>query len=257
MRPILFRLGDFAVPSFWVMAFLGFFAAFLVVRSEIRRGGHDERYAYDIILYAYIGGWVGARLFIIPTGWVYFVEDPIAFLLSSSGWVWYGGLVGGATALCLWARHEQFSLAVVADMAAPALAIGLGIGRIGCQLAGDGDYGVPSDLPWAMSYPNGVVPTIERVHPAPLYEMLGCLLIFAYLWRRRIRPHASGDLFGRYLVLAAILRFLIECVRRNPDWLLGLTTAQWMSIGVALVGAEIVRRRHGAPPAPATVTGRA
>lgn len=242
MRPILFEFGGIAVSSFWTMAFLGFFVSFLVVRSEIRRGGYDERYAYDIILWAYVGGWVGARLFVIPAGWQYFVEDPFAFLLSSSGWVWYGGVIGGATAVVLWAWHERFPLPVTADIAGLALAIGLGIGRIGCQLSGDGDYGVPTDLPWAMSYPDGTVPTTERVHPAPLYEMLGSFLIFGYLWRRRARSAPSGDLFGRYLMLAAVLRLLIEGVRRNPHWLFGLTTAQWFSLAAVAIGLLIIWR---------------
>jgi len=192
-------------------------------------------------LYAYIGGWVGARLFLIPTGWDYFTTDPISFLLSSSGWVWYGGLIGGTVAAGMLAKRRKLSLLLLADIAAPALAMGLAIGRIGCQLAGDGDYGVPTDLPWGMSYPNGVVPTTERVHPAPVYEMLACFAIFAYLWRRRLHNPPTGDLFGRYLVLTALVRFLIEFVRRNPAWLVGLTTAQWMSIGLSLFGVLLVR----------------
>jgi phosphatidylglycerol:prolipoprotein diacylglycerol transferase len=241
MRPTLFHLGEIAVPSFWVMAFLGFFGSFLVLRSELVRRGYDDRLAYDMILWAYIGGWVGARLFIIPSAWDYFTEDPIAFLLSSSGWVWYGGLIGGAVAVCLWARRVKFPLLTLADMAGPALAVGLGIGRIGCQLAGDGDYGVPTELPWGMSYPDGVVPTTDRVHPAPVYEMVGCFALFGYLWQRRATA-PPGDLFGRYLIGAGGLRFAIEFVRRNPAWLFGLTTAQWMSIGAMIVGSWFVRR---------------
>jgi len=242
MRPILFHIGDIAVPSFWVTAFSGFLAAFLIVRSEVLRRGHDVELAYDMILYAYVGGWVGARLFLIPTAWDYFVKDPFAFLLSSSGWVWYGGLIGGAIGDWLVARRWKLSMLLLADIAAPALAMGLAIGRIGCQLAGDGDYGVPTDLPWGMSYPDGVVPTTERVHPAPIYEMLACFAIFAYLWRRRRVSLPVGDAFGRYVILSAIVRFLVEFVRRNPAWLVGLTTAQWMSIGLALVGVGVLRR---------------
>jgi len=241
MRPILFHLGELAVPSFWAAAFAGFLVAFLLLRSDVLRRGYDVDLAYDLTLYAYIGGWVGARLFLIPTGWQYFTEDPLSFLLSSSGWVWYGGLIGGVVAAEILARRRRLRFLTLADIAAPALAMGLAIGRIGCQLSGDGDYGVPTDLPWGMSYPEGVVPTTERVHPAPLYEMLACLAIFAYLWRRRLSNPPTGDLFGRYLVLSAIVRFLIEFVRRNPDWLIGLTTAQWMSIGLAAFGVVLVR----------------
>jgi phosphatidylglycerol---prolipoprotein diacylglyceryl transferase len=133
---------------------------------------------------------------------------------------------------------------VLADIVAPALALGLGIGRIGCQLAGDGDYGVPTDLPWAMSYPEGVVPTTQRVHPTPLYEMIGSFILFSYLWHLRLKNPPAGDLMGRYLIWAGLLRFGIEFLRRNPAWLAGLTTAQWMSVGALVVGLAVLRRSH-------------
>ncbi len=240
MRPILFSIGDFSVPSFWAMAFLAFVAGFFVVRSEVQRRGFPADLAYDILLYAYIGGWVGARLFLIPTAWDLFRSDPLAFLLSGSGWVWYGGLIGGALAVAFLARQRGVPLLVLADMTAPALALGLGIGRIGCQLSGDGDYGVPTDLPWAMSYPHGVVPTTERVHPAPVYEMLASFAIFAFLWRKR-RAARSGEITGWYLLLAPAARFAIEFVRRNPAWLWGLTTAQAYSIALMLLGIALLR----------------
>jgi len=244
MHPVLFHLGAVPVSSFWVMAFAGFFAAFLVVRSDLLRRGFGVDLAYDMTLYAYIGGWVGARLFLIPTAWQFFTEDPIGFLLASSGWVWYGGLIGGLVAAWILARERKLPLLLFADVAAPALAMGLAIGRIGCQLSGDGDYGVATDLPWCMSYPDGVVPTTECVHPAPVYEMLACMAIFAYLWRRRLKASPTGDLFGRYLILSAAVRFLIEFVRRNPAWLVGLTTAQWFSVAAALGGLFIMRYAH-------------
>jgi phosphatidylglycerol:prolipoprotein diacylglycerol transferase len=241
MRRVLFEIGGFAVPSFWAMAFLAFFVGFLAIRSDVLRRGLSLRVAYDITLWAYVGGWVGARLFLIPTGWEYFVENPLLFLTSSSGWVWYGGLIGGAVAVWLWARKEGLSILLVADIIAPALAIGLAVGRIGCQLAGDGDYGVPTDLPWGMSYPDGVVPTTERVHPTPVYEMLGLFVLFAYLWRRRPTAPFDGYILGHYLLWSGLLRLAIEFVRRNPAWLIGLTTAQWMSIGSIAIGAILIR----------------
>ena len=242
MRPVLFHIADIAVPSFWAMAFVGFFVALLVVRRDMTERGYDLRYAYDMVLWAYVGGWVGARLFIIPTGWNYFVEDPIAFLLSGSGWVWYGGLIGGAVAVLWWARSVGMPMLVATDIAAPALAIGLAIGRIGCQLAGDGDYGVPTDLPWGMSYPDGVVPTTARVHPTPLYELVLYVVTFIVLWRQRGRGLPAGHLFGQYLIYTGAARFAVEFLRRNPAWLLGLTTAQWFSIGSMALGLYVLRR---------------
>lgn len=236
MRPILFHLGELPIPAFWTMALVGFIAAFFVVRADVLRRGYDVSLAYDMVLYAYIGGWIGARLFIIPTAWEYFVRDPLGILLSGSGWVWYGGVVGGGIAIYVLSRHSGVPMRVLGDIAAPALAVGLACGRIGCHLSGDGDYGVPTDLPWGMAYPDGVVPTTERVHPAPLYEMAGSLAIFAYLWRHFASGPSAGDLLGRYLVLSGLLRFAIEFIRRNPNWLLGLTTAQWFSLGSVALG---------------------
>lgn len=240
MRPILFHLGDLPIPAFWTMAFLGFLVAFLVIRAEVLRRGYDVTFAYDMTLYAYVGGWVGARLFILPTAWEYFVEDPIGILLSGSGWVWYGGVVGGAAACLLLAYRRGIDFREMGDIAAPALAMGLAFGRIGCQLSGDGDYGVPTDLPWGMAYPEGIVPTTERVHPTPIYEMLGMFALFAYLWRRRWHAAGHGELLGIYLIVSGIVRFLIEFVRRNPAWLIGLTTAQWFSVASVVLGAWLV-----------------
>jgi phosphatidylglycerol:prolipoprotein diacylglycerol transferase len=132
-------------------------------------------------------------------------------------------------------------LAVAADIMAPALAIGLAIGRRGCQLAGDGDYGVPTALPWGMSYPDGVVPTTERVHPTPIYEMVLYGAIFVALWRQRGRGLPPGHLIGQYLLYSGAARFAVELVRRNPTWLAGLTTAQWFSIASVLLGLYLMR----------------
>src|SRR4030095_10246212 len=103
MRPVLFHLGDLPIPSFWAMSLLAFCVGLLVIRRDVVERGYDVRIAYDLVLWAYVGGWIGARLFVIPSGWSYFVEDPIAFLLSSSGWVWDRGPLprGGARRL-LW-----------------------------------------------------------------------------------------------------------------------------------------------------------
>jgi phosphatidylglycerol:prolipoprotein diacylglycerol transferase len=253
MRPALFHIGGVPISSFWVTAFLGFLAAFVVTRGGLRRRGYNPDVVYDLLICTYIGGWIGARLALIPTAWDVFVEDPIVFLLSGSGWMWYGGLLGGAAAVGWWAWRRRFSLRVLGDILAPALAIGQAIGRIGCQLSGDGDYGTPTTLPWGMSYPEGLVPTTERVHPTPIYEFIGLLALFLYLQRRSRTAPPAGDLLGRYFVGAASLRFLIEFVRRNPIGPLGLTEAQWVSIGLFVVGIVVLRT---APAAPDPARGR-
>jgi phosphatidylglycerol:prolipoprotein diacylglycerol transferase len=252
MYPTLLEFGGVSIPSFWAMAFLGFFVAFFVVRAGLERRGLDGRLAYDITLWAYVGGWVGARLFVIPSGWEYFVESPILFLLSGSGWVWQGGVIGGAVAVTLWVKREGLPIPLIADVCGLGLAVGLFFGRMGCQLSGDGDYGIPSDLPWAMAYPDGVVPTLVRVHPTPVYEMIGSAFILWLLWRQSPARLPLGHLFGQYLIYSGVLRFVVEFVRRNPKWLLGLTTAQVIALASVAIGAYVIANTRTPLPEPAS-----
>jgi phosphatidylglycerol:prolipoprotein diacylglycerol transferase len=135
------------------------------------------------------------------------------------------------------------------DLAAPSAAIGYGVGRIGCLLSGDGCYGIATNLPWGMSFPNGIDPVLYRVHPTPLYEFLIAMVIAAWLWRRGAKPYPTGEIVGQYLVLAGIARFLVEFVRRNPHVLWGLSNAQLASLGSVVVGVVLIvlaRRRKTA-----------
>jgi phosphatidylglycerol:prolipoprotein diacylglycerol transferase len=249
MMPVLFRVFGFEVQAFWVTVIAGFLAALVVARAELRRRQHDPRFGYDLILHSYIGGFIGARVFLVFFAWEAFSRDPFEFLFSGSGWVWQGGLIGGAVTVILAARRVGLPLADVLDLSALCLAIGQTIGRIGCQLAGDGDYGVPTDLPWGMSYPNGVVPTLERVHPTPIYEMLAYFAIFLVLWRQRSWARPPGSLLGQYLILTGIARFAVEFVRRNPSAAFGLTLPQFFSLGFAVIGvALLVRLYRSAEP---------
>jgi phosphatidylglycerol:prolipoprotein diacylglycerol transferase len=136
---------------------------------------------------------------------------------------------------------------VLLDVCTPPLAIGYAIGRIGCQLSGDGDYGIASSLPWAMAYPKGTVPTDVKVHPTPIYETLAMGTAAVVLWhfRDRFRP---GILFAIYLVVAGAERLLVEFIRRNHEAALGLTLPQLISVGMMIAGgAWILRARRSQP----------
>ena len=242
MYPVLFHLGPISVESFWVMLFLGFFVALQVVRAEFARLGYDPTWAYDFILYSYVGGLVGARLFLLTSAWDVFLNDPFEFLFSGSGWVWQGGVLGGASAVWVGCRHKGLALAVAADIAGPAMAVGQAIGRVGCQLAGDGDYGVPTTVPWAMSYPHGTVPTNELVHPTPIYETILYGAIFLLLWRLRGRGYRPGVSAGIYFFTTGVARFAVEVVRINHVVALGLTLPQLMSIASCALGVVLCAR---------------
>lgn len=252
MRPVLFELGPLQVNSYGVFVALAFVAAWWVVRHELRRRGSRGEAASSLVLAAAVGGFVGARLYWFAE---HASEASASDLLSASGFTWYGGVLGATAAVALVARREGVRFGDLLAASAPALALGYAIGRIACQFAGDGTYGRASDLPWAMAYPDGVVPTTERVHPTPVYETLAGLVFFALLWRLRDRlaPHR---LFGLYLVLSSGSRFLVEFVRINDPVLMGLTQPQLFSLAFGLIGVGLLgwkRRLQTAHPQAATV----
>jgi len=162
------------------------------------------------------------------------------------GFAWFGGFLGGFAALVLLARNAKIPLLEFLDACSPAGAAGYAIGRIGCLLSGDGDYGIPTTLPWGMSFPNGIVPTTERVHPTPLYEFFIWLAIAAFLWHMGTKalrgPKAKGEIFANYLILTGAARFLIEFIRINPRSFFGLSNAQTASVASILFGAVLLWR---------------
>src|SRR5436190_5759861 len=198
-----------------------------------------------MVFAALVGGVIGSRVDYLVRNWSKVSHDLVGSLFSGSGLVWYGGAIGGAIGVLLWAQRRGWLGLVLLDVASVPLALGYAIGRIGCQVSGDGDYGIRSDLPWAMSYPHGTVPTTHDVHPTPVYETLAMGLIALLLWRWRDRLPAGG-LFGLYLVLAGVERVLVEIIRRNDSVVAGLTLPQLVSLvmiagGVWLL-ATVLRR---------------
>jgi phosphatidylglycerol---prolipoprotein diacylglyceryl transferase len=187
------------------------------------------------VLAAAVGGIVGARAYWFAE---HLGDASLRDSFSGAGFTWFGGFIGGAAAVIAVARRGV-PLVPLLGAAAPALALGYGIGRIACQLAGDGTYGTPSDLPWAMSYPHGEVPTTEHVHPTPVYETLTSLLIFAMLWRLRKRT-TPLRLFALYLMLAGLERLLVEFIRLNEPVVLGLTQPQLFAVGMLVVGTTLL-----------------
>lgn len=249
MYPVLLDLGFFKIYSFGLMIAVAFFVASWMVTKELERRRIEPSHMEGYPLAAMLGGVVGARLYYVFEHLDKLARNPLGTLFGGSGLTWYGGAAGGALAVLLIARRRGQSLWSLCDAFAPGLAAAYAIGRIGCQLAGDGDYGVPSDLPWAMAYPNAIVPTDVPVHPTPVYEMLAMGLAAAVLWQLRTRPWANnGRLFGLYLILSGLERFLVEFVRTNERVMLGLSVAQLTSVALVLAGTWILAGRPSTPP---------
>jgi phosphatidylglycerol:prolipoprotein diacylglycerol transferase len=229
-------LGPLTLKTFGIMFALGFLGAGAVCGRRFKELGKPVDWAYEMIFAALVGGIVGARVYYMVQNWSNVSDDFFGNLFSGSGLVWYGGALGGAIAVFIWAWRRNFLTLALLDLAATPLALGYAIGRVGCQLSGDGDYGKASDLPWAMSYPDGTVPTTERVQPTPIYESVSMALIAWVLWNLRDR-FAPGLLFALYLVLSGLERFLVEFLRRNDEVWLGLTVPQIESLALIAIGA--------------------
>ena len=249
MQPELHILG-ITLQTFGLMLGVAFVVCGLLTARYLQEIGKPVDWAYEFIFAALIGGIVGARLWWIAENWSDAQDDLLGSLFSGSGLVFHGGALGGAIAVLVWARHRGFWEGRTLDMGAAPLAAGYAIGRIGCQLAGDGDYGIPWDGPWAMAYPNGTVPTEVPVHPTPVYETIVMGIVTVVLWRLRhkLRP---GNLFALWAVLAGAERFLIEFIRRNDEVLWGLTQPQLISLAMVAAGGAWLATHWGPAPAPA------
>jgi prolipoprotein diacylglyceryl transferase len=254
MIPFLHFWG-LTIPTFGLMVATGLLASAYALQAEFNRrrtqlqsvlkeDSADE--GFLIIGIAGIAGLLGARLYHVLESPKEFFADPWPQLFSRFGFAWFGGFLGGFLALFFLAKYFKIPLLLFLDMCSPAACVGYGIGRIGCLLSGDGDYGKPTSLPWGMSFPNGVVPTTERVHPTPIYEFFVWMGIAAFLWHmgsKSLRgPKAKGEIFANYLILTGVARFLVEIIRINPRSFLGMTNAQTACVISVLLGLVLLWR---------------
>jgi phosphatidylglycerol:prolipoprotein diacylglycerol transferase len=240
MYPVLVSIGDFEITSFGVMVALAALAALTLFSRELKRSRLPED-AANAAVGGVIGGLIGAKL-------IWSIEfagtAPFASLLFSRGGLsWFGGFAGGVGTGLWLLRRYRIPMVTGLAAAAPALALGHAIGRIGCFLVGD-DYGKPSTLPWAVAFPKGLPPTTVPVHPTQLYEAvaLAILLMLLLQWRRDGVP--DRVVLGRYLVCAGVIRFLIEFVRVNAHILGPFTLAQLWSAGLIVGGAVLLVSRR-------------
>jgi phosphatidylglycerol:prolipoprotein diacylglycerol transferase len=274
IHPFIIHLGPLEVTGYGLMLMVAFLMGGWLIARQLRERQLREEYAADIVAAAVIGGIIGAKLW-----YVALTRDPGA-LFSRGGLVWYGGFIGGALAVMLNGWRLKVPLRWTMQIAAPALAAAYALGRVGCFLVND-DYGRPSSLPWAVRFPEGLPPstagnlhqlfgvpipagtdpsTVLAVHPTQLYEVAAMLLAFGVLWVLRKQGKPIGWLFGLYLVLAGVERFLVEIVRAKDDRFLGpFTLAQLTSVVLVIIGTALLmlwRRREGPLPGFYLETGR-
>ena len=284
MIPFL-HLGPLTIPTFGLMVATSLLAAAYLLQADfdrrheqfiksgyLKNGGkprhHDE--GFLIIGVAGLAGLVGARLYHVLESPRELIADP-SLLISRFGFAWFGGFLSGFIALLFLAKYFKIPTLEFMDLCSPVAAVGYAIGRIGCLLSGDGDYGRPTSWPWpwGMAFPHGVVPTTEtcvqwswpadcRVYPTPIYEFFIWIAIAAFLWRMGKKAvngaGTSGEVFSFYLVLTGAARFLIEFIRINPRSFFGLSNAQTASLASIIMGVILlwrIKSRSNLPSKPA------
>lgn len=238
MYPELFRIGNFVVSSFGLMVAISFFVGYWVASLEFKRKKIDENLLGNILLLSMVGGIGGAKIMYIlenvPINELF--RNPLTHLLSRGGLTFYGGFICAIFLVWILTYKNKAGFLRVMDATSPSLALAHAIGRIGCFLVGD-DYGVQSDLPWAMAFPKGLPPTNENVHPTQIYEIVLMSIVFIVLWKFRKKNKPDGWLFSVFLILAGTERLLIEFIRNTtPSPVPGLSVAQLIAIVLIIAG---------------------
>ena len=257
MHPVLFRILGKEIYSYGAMAALGQLAAILTWQWLDRREDRPPGFAADLGFWLMVSGIVGSRVTYVMANWSYYRSAPLEIIrIDQGGLIFYGGLILGATALALWARHHRLPLWHAADFAIPGLAIGHALGRIGCFLNGC-CYGRPAGEAWCgIAYPPACEP--GRLFPGvPLFPVQliesACLLaIWTALLVAYRRRHKDGAVFALYLVLYPPCRFLLEYLRGDErlSWF-AIDAAQGISLALLAIGIALfvfLPRRKFTPP---------
>ncbi|MDQ3697052.1 MAG: prolipoprotein diacylglyceryl transferase [Gemmatimonadota bacterium] len=263
--PFSYRVFGLEITGFGLAVLFAFVIATIIAQRELARRGHDPEPIGDLVFWAAIGGLAGAKVYYA------ILMGDAGSILTRGGFVFWGGMIGGIAVVSAVVLHKKLGYQRIADVAGIAIAAAYSVGRTGCWAVGD-DYGRPWNSPLAVSFPEGAPPstvanmvrdfgitpppglspqTVLAVHPTQLYETAMGFAMFWILWRLRDHKHAEGWLFGVYMILAGIERFLVEFVRAKDDRFFGpLTMAQVISILFVAGGiAWMYARRNVTPTA--------
>ncbi len=265
MYPIIFDFGVISIfgfefhpviNSYGFMLMMAFYSCYYFLNKDLNRLGYDAKLASDIVFAAAVGGILGSKIYYLIENFERVKADPTGMIFSGAGLVFLGGLMGGTLGVTYVIRKNKLSWIKFADIVAPLLILGYAVGRVGCLLVGD-DYGLPTNVPWGIAFPNGLPPStysvfqsyypwvnlegfspgVLKVHPTQIYESVIGFGIFYYLYQKRSKVVIVGSLFFTYLIFAGVERFFIEFLRVNSKYLFGLSGSQLISLIMILIGA--------------------
>lgn len=231
MYPELFSIFGYSVSSFGAMMAIAFLVGSWITGKRMEEEGLDPDLATTLLIYVMLGGVFGSKLYFAIDVSLREGRPFFDLLFARDGITWYGGLIMATIVGAIGCRRLGVPVKMFADCVAVGAAIGQSIGRIGCFLVGD-DYGKPTDVPWGVSFPDGIQPIYDPVHPTQLYEVAWLLPVAGFLWWRRKK---SPFLFGEYIALNGLGRIVIEHWRINQP-LMGLTEPQWIGAMLILLG---------------------
>ena len=265
MYPIIFDFGVISIfgfefhpviNSYGFMLMMAFYSCYYFLNKDLNRLGYDAKLASDIVFAAAVGGILGSKIYYLIENFERVKADPTGMIFSGAGLVFLGGLMGGTIGVTYVIKKNKLSWIKFADIVAPLLILGYAVGRVGCLLVGD-DYGLPTNVPWGIAFPNGLPPStysvfqsyypwvnlegfspgVLKVHPTQIYESVIGFSIFYYLYQKRTKIVVVGSLFFTYLIFAGAERFFIEFLRVNSKYLFGLSGSQLISLIMILIGA--------------------
>ncbi len=237
MYPILFNYKLITIGTYGLLLGTAFYLAFLLMEREFTLHGKDPDLAYKLLIAIIPSAIIGAKIFHIFDNIPEFFKDPAAMIFSGAGLSVYGGFLLSFIVAAMLIRKSGENILNIFDLASPAMALGYGIGRLGCHASGDGCFGIATDSVFGVSYPNGLVPISSNVFPTPLFESFLSMGFFLVLMKLRKKEFKTGTIFFIYLVMNGTARFLVEFIRRNPSAVFGLTQAQVIAFAFIAAGA--------------------
>ena len=252
-----------AIYSFGLMLVVAFYSCYFFLNYDLKLLGYKEKLSSDIIFWAAVGGILGAKIYYLLENIDRVINSyaPMNMIFSGAGLVFLGGLMGSTICVSFILKKNKVPWLTFANIIGPLIFLGYAIGRLGCFLVGD-DYGIPSSLPWAISFPNGIPPTttntfsdlypwidisaydpgVITVHPTQLYEAIICFILFLILWKYRKSTKIKDMLFFLYLFLAGVERFFIEFIRTNEKYVFELFSgAQVISVMMIIIGLYFMK----------------
>jgi phosphatidylglycerol:prolipoprotein diacylglycerol transferase len=264
MYPVIFDFGIISVfgfefhpviNSYGFMLMMAFYSCYYFLNKDLNRLGYDAKLASDIVFAAAVGGILGSKIYYLVENFERVKADPAGMIFSGAGLVFLGGLMGGTLGVTYVIKKNKLTWIKFADIVAPLLILGYAVGRIGCFLVGD-DYGLPTNGPWGIAFPNGLPPStysvfqsyypwislegfnpgVLKVHPTQIYESIIGFGIFYFLYQKRIKIVVIGSLFFTYLIFAGAERFFIEFLRVNTKYFFGLSGSQLISLIMIFIG---------------------